>query len=266
MSSVLPFWLASFNVRGGFVHGTNFSYITGTTESPLLPGSVLLTCSLCTGTGKPLFAPANKQLPAGSGCRQNSRCAWQQPSPVAAHKQQKQRCRASDLLWLLQPFTSSCHLCWRHPDPPACAWLSPRSPSRTAVITPVDCLWPVVCRLRRLMALLPWLLSPLPLERSRQWGEHLPWPLTLFAPFWATRQAVLKNGNCGSPAQPLSQRFLPADEVMPTARCPTSRQRVSGSVSRSQHGELQKLLGVGRSSAHRQERKGWGGGGRKIEK
>lgn len=39
--------------------------------------------------------------------------------------------------------------------PPACAWLSPRSPSRTAVITLVDCLWPVVCRLRRLMALLP---------------------------------------------------------------------------------------------------------------
>lgn len=55
--------------------------------------------------------------------------------------------------------------------------------------------------------------------------------------------------------QPLSQQFLPADEVMPAARCPVSGLPVSGSVSRSRHGELKRLSGVGRSSAQRQERK-----------
>lgn len=70
------------------------------------------------------------------------------------------------------------------------------------------------------------------------------------------RQAAFKNRKCGSPVQPLSQPFLRVDEVMPTARCPMSGQPVSGSVSRSQHGELKRLSGVGRSSAQRQERRG----------
>lgn len=43
---------------------------------------------------------------------------------------------------------------------------------------------------------------------------------------------------------------------MPTARCPMSGQPVSSSVSRSQHGKLKRLSGVGRSSAQRQERRG----------
>lgn len=48
----------------------------------------------------PCLLLQTEQLPAGFGCGQNSRYAWQQPFSVAIHKLQKQRCRASDLLWL----------------------------------------------------------------------------------------------------------------------------------------------------------------------
>lgn len=55
---------------------------------------------------------------------------------------------------------------------------------------------------------------------------------------------------------------LPRDSSRCMKSCPrlaalwVSGQPVSGSVSRSQHGELKRLSGVGRSSAQRQERRG----------
>lgn len=51
----------------------------------------------------------------------------------------------------------------------------------------------------------------------------------------------------------------------PLPREPASGQPVSGSVSRSQHGELKRLSRVGRSSAQRQRRERGGGREKKMK-